>query len=95
MCERYWQQEGHMGSEGKQQVRRALFETIENQIREGNPKETRATFDRLVREGYTADDAMRLIALVLVGEMNTMLRTNRPFNQARYIKALKDLPKLA
>ncbi len=84
-----------MGSEGKQQVRRALFETIENQIREGNPKETRATFDRLVREGYTADDAMRLIALVLVGEMNTMLRTNRPFNQARYIKALKDLPKLA
>lgn len=83
-----------MGSEGKKQVRRALFETIENQIRDNNPKETRTTFDRLVRDGHTPDDAMRLIALVLVNEMNTMLRTNRPFNQARYIKALKTLPKI-
>jgi len=73
-------------------VREALFETIQNQIAKNNPKETKVTYDRLIREGRPHDEAMRLIAFVLVREMNDMLKANRPFNEARYIKALKALP---
>ena len=82
-----------MDNENKMNVKEALFEAIQNQIDNDNPKETKVTYDRLVREGHTHHEAMRLIAFVLVNEMNDMLKANRPFNDARYIKALKALPK--
>jgi predicted secreted Zn-dependent protease len=73
-------------------VREALFETIQSQIDKNNPRETKLTYDRLIREGCPHDEAMRLIAFVLVREMNDMLKSSRPFNEARYMKALKALP---
>jgi predicted secreted Zn-dependent protease len=82
-----------MANDNKMNVRDALFETIQNQIDKNNPKETKVTYDRLIREGRPHDEAMRLIAFVLVREMNDMLKASRPFNEARYIKALKALPK--
>jgi predicted secreted Zn-dependent protease len=81
-----------MVNDNKIFVREALFETIRNQIAKNNPKETKVTYDRLIREGRPHDEAMRLIAFVLVREMNDMLKASRPFNEARYIKALKALP---
>ena len=84
-----------MGDEKKEHVKEALFEAIQNQIRDNNPKETKETLDRLVREGHPHDEAMRLIAFALVNELNDMLKANRPFNEARYVKALKKLPKLS
>jgi hypothetical protein len=83
-----------MKNEKKESVRQALLETIENQIRDGKPRETRLTLDRLVQAGLPHHDAMRLIASVLVQEMNSMLKTNKPFNEVRYIKALRALPKM-
>ncbi len=80
-----------MVNDNKIFVREALFETIQNQIDKNNPKETKVTYDRLIREGRPHDEAMRLIAFVLVREMNDMLKAGRPFNEARYIKALKAL----
>jgi hypothetical protein len=85
--------EKNMDNENKMNVKEALFEAIQNQIDNDNPKETKLTYDRLVGEGHTHHEAMRLIAFVLVNEMNDMLKANRPFNEARYIKALKALPK--
>jgi hypothetical protein len=82
-----------MVNDNKMYVREALFETIQNQIDKNNPKETKVTYDRLIREGRHHDDAMRLIAFVLVREMNDMLKAGRPFNEVRYIKALKALPR--
>jgi hypothetical protein len=82
-----------MDNDNKMNVRDALFETIQNQIDRNNPAETKAAYDRLIREGRDHDDAMRLIAFVLVKEMNDMLKSSRPFNEARYMKALKALPK--
>lgn len=79
--------------EGKESVREALFETIENQMREDNPKETRLTLERLMREGLPKGEAMRLIAFALVRELNSMLKTGKPFDQASYIHALKALRK--
>ena len=82
-----------MDNENKMNVKEALFEAVQNQIDNDNPKETKLTYDRLVHEGHTHHDAMRLIAFVLVNEMNDMLKVGRPFNEARYIKALKALPR--
>ncbi|HVN72868.1 MAG TPA: hypothetical protein VMU10_12700 [Desulfomonilia bacterium] len=51
-----------MTDDNKLHVREALFDTIRNQIDNNSPKETRETFERLVRQGYTKNEAMRLIA---------------------------------
>jgi hypothetical protein len=83
--------ENPLGNEKKEAVRQALLEAVENQIRDGNPKETKLTLDRLVRQGHSYNEAMKLIASVLVREMNETLKTNKPFHEARYIKALKAL----
>jgi hypothetical protein len=39
-----------------------FLEVVENQIRDNDPPETRQTLDRLLAEGYTADEARRLIS---------------------------------
>jgi hypothetical protein len=42
---------------------------VENQIRENNPPETRRTLDRLLEEGYSKDDAMKLIGRAVAAEI--------------------------
>ena len=55
-----------MVNDNKMYVREALFETIQNQIDKNNPKETKSTYDRLIREGRHHDDAMRLLRMELI-----------------------------
>ena len=73
-------------------VRHALRETLEQQIDLGDPPETRATFERLVRTGIAQDEAWRLLSLVLLDELNEVMRQQRPFDRARYVGALHALP---
>lgn len=76
------------------EARQLLLDVVDNQLRANDPQETRATYARLIREGHSSDEAKRLIALVLVVEMNEMLRLNRTFDEAGYVAALRNLPTL-
>ncbi len=82
-----------MDNDNKVNVKEALFETIQSQIENRSPKETKEAYDRLVLKGCSHADSMRMIALALVREMNDALKSGRPFKEERYIKALKDLPR--
>jgi len=42
-------------------LQKAILEVVENQIRENNPPETKKTLDRLLKAGYSKDDAMKSI----------------------------------
>jgi hypothetical protein len=75
-------------------AREALFEAIENQMREDNPRETKATFHRLLDAGYSRKETMKLLARVLLVELNDMVRDNRLYEEASYVKKLKALPRL-
>ncbi len=75
-------------------VRATLFEVIENQLRSNDPPETRETLSRLVAEGHTRDEAMKLIACALVIEIYDVLKTAAPYDHARYAANLKRLPEL-
>jgi hypothetical protein len=44
------------------------MEVVENQLRDGNPPETKQTFDRLLAEGHDEAEARRLIGCVVVAE---------------------------
>ena len=75
-------------------AREAMFEAVENQMRDGDPPETKHTYDRLTRDGHSHDEAMRLIGCVLSNEMFHMLRGKETFSHARYAAGLNDLPEI-
>jgi hypothetical protein len=77
-----------------QRVREMLFEVLETQMKEDNPPETRKTYQRLLDQGFSRDETMRLMAAVVITEMNDMVKENRTFDEASYVEALKALPRL-
>ena len=75
-------------------VRAAMLQVVDNQLRDGEPPETRQTLERLMAEGHSETEARQLIAAVVSGEIFNMLKSNRPYDEAGYVAALQRLPKL-
>lgn len=71
-----------------------IMQTIDSQIVENDPPETRETLHQLVSAGYTAEDAKRLIGAVVATELIQDLHSHEPFNRDRYVQNLKRLQHL-
>jgi hypothetical protein len=71
-----------------------MLEAVENQLRDNEPPETRATLDRLVAEGHSTSDAKRLIACVIVSEMFHIMKYGRQYDRDRFVAGLRALPEL-
>ena len=82
------QGDGHLMS------REMIMEIVENQMRDGNPPETKQTYDRLIAMGYSDEDAKMLIARVVVIELFGMLKDTEPFNTERFVEGLNQLPEV-
>ncbi len=83
-----------MGLTYNPRLRRALMEVVENQLRDGTPRETSETLARLVAEGYPRDEAMDLIACLASSEIFDVLRRNQLYDEDRYVAGLRRLPRL-
>ncbi len=81
-----------MSEPNPEAVRAALSEVVETQMRDGDPPETKETYDRLIADGHDHDETMRLISLVLLFEINDCRREKQPFNEERFVAALNALP---
>lgn len=79
---------------GNRYLNAAIMEVVENQLRDLDPPETRQTYDRLLSEGFSEEEAKRLLGVVVVSEIFDILKNQEPFNLARFTKALSDLPKV-
>ncbi len=77
-----------------QQLRKAILEVINNQMRDNDPPETNQTFVRLKKEGFSEEEAFKLIGYVVASEVFTVLKESRSYDKAKYISALNALPKL-
>jgi len=75
-------------------LRRAVFDIVRNQLSANNPPETMQTLNRLQAEGHSKDEAMDLIACVVVSEIHGVMSENRAFDNGRYVAALLALPTL-
>lgn len=84
-----------MSSGNRERARAAIFEVIENQIRNNDPPETRKTLDRLIGSGHSRAEAKRLIACVLGTEFFDVMKSEKPYDNARYVGNMKRLPDLA
>ena len=81
-------------NESKKRRRRMILEIVENQIRDNDPPETRQTLRRLIKEGFSREGAVELIAAVVVNEIYNVLKQEENFNRKRFVAALRQLPKL-
>jgi len=81
-------------NESKKRRRRMILEVVENQIRDNDPPETRQTLRRLIKEGFSREGAVELIAAVVVNEIYNVLKQEKNFNRKRFVAALRQLPKL-
>lgn len=72
-------------------LQHAILEVVENQIRDNNPPETKKTFERLLKNGYSEEDAKKLIGTAVVSEIFDILKKKEPHDEERYIRALKEL----
>jgi len=75
-------------------IHQAIFDTIENQIRDHEPAETALTLHRLMAAGASRDTALRYIACALSVEFFEILQNESPFDEARYVRNLEALPAL-
>lgn len=81
--------------EGSEIAQAAVFEIIENQLRDNNPPEVRQTFQRLLAEGQTQEEAIKLIGCAVSVEIFEIMQHQQPFNESRYVENLNNLsPKL-
>lgn len=73
-------------------LKATILEAVSNQLRANDPPETKQTFDRLVSEGYSVEDAKIYIAQALCVEIWDALHNKNPYNRERYVKNLESLP---
>lgn len=71
---------------------KAVLEVVENQVRDNDPPETRRTIARLVGEGYTDEEARRLVSTAVTVELFHIMRDREKFNRERYVWNLSRLP---
>lgn len=83
-----------MGHGNPEAVKARLFEVIEKQIRDSDPPETAETLTRLLRAGRTRDEAMKLIGAALVSEVYGVMKSQTPYDNARYVANLTRLPEM-
>jgi len=77
-----------------QKIRKAILDVINNQIQDDNPPETKEALLRLQGQGFSKEEALKLIGYVVASEVFNVLKQNRPYDESRYISALNALPKL-
>jgi hypothetical protein len=73
-------------------LKAAFLETVENQLADNDPPETRETLDRLVKQGISEEDAKLYIAQAVCVEVFDVMKHQKEFDLDRYVKNLKRLP---
>ena len=70
------------------ELKETILEVVDNQLSLNEPKCTTDTFERLVDSGYSAQEAKKRIADVLLDRMTASLATGKAFDEADFSKRL-------
>jgi len=69
-----------------------MHRVVANQLLAGDPPETWQTVQRLAALGYDWHNIMHMIAALVASDVYGVLREERPFDPADYIRRLDELP---
>jgi len=78
--------------ESSPKLKASILEVVNNQLKSGDPPETRQTFNRLVAEGISEKDAKIYIGQAVAIEIFNVMKHRENFNLARYRNNLSRLP---
>jgi hypothetical protein len=78
--------------ETNEKIREQIFEIIKNQLKDNDPPETKATYDRLRKKGFDDFQTRQMIGQCIAVELFEIFKFSKPFNNERYIKNLIELP---
>lgn len=73
-------------------LKASILEVVNNQLKSGDPPETRQTFNRLIGEGISEKDAKIYIGQAVTIEIFNVMKHGETFNLARYCNNLSRLP---
>ena len=79
----------------REALRTTILEIVDNQIRNHDPPEALATYERLIGQGHSDEEARRLIGCVIASEMVGIVNESREYDHHRYLAALEALPRLS
>ena len=79
--------------ESNEKIREQIFDIIKNQLKDNNPPETKAAYDRLRKLGFDDFQTKQFIGQCVAVELFEVFKFGKPFNGERYLKHLKELPK--
>lgn len=71
-----------------------IIEVVRDQMRANEPPETKQTYERLIQEGHSEENVMKMLACAVTAEIWYVMNEKKPFNHARYVKMLDALPEL-
>ena len=76
------------------QLTESILQAVDNQLRDATLPEAKESYDRLISEGYSDEEARRLIGAVLTSEIHTVLKNDEQYNAERYVRMLRKLPRM-
>ena len=74
-------------------LKATFLEVVENQIRDNDPPETRATLARLISQGISEEDAKLYIGQAVCIEVWDIMKNKTGFNIQRFVRNLENLPR--
>lgn len=74
------------------ELKAAVDEIIDNQLNENDPPETGQAYQRLQKEGWSSEDARKLVGQCVLLEIFLAIERGQEFNQDRFRKNLAALP---
>jgi hypothetical protein len=81
-----------MMNKSEPKLKAAILEAVNNQLKSGDPPETRQTFNRLIVEGISEKDAKIYIGQAIAVEIFNVMKHGETFNLGRYRNNLSRLP---
>lgn len=74
-------------------MRQAIYDILDNQLRDNDPPETRLTLNRLRVLGYSKEEAREMIAYAIAREIYEVMQGGK-FDRVGFVANLDRLPKL-
>src|SRR4051812_3595371 len=79
----------------REALRTTILEIVDSQIRTHDLPEALATYDRLIGQGHSDEEARHLIGCVIASEVVGILNESREYDHRRYLAALEALSRLS
>ena len=78
--------------ESNEIIKKQINRIVTNQLLINDPLETKLTYNRLTKLGYSDFDSKQLIGQCVAIEIFNILKYRKPFDKVRYLKNLQKLP---